>query len=40
MNDPDDIDLKPLIVQALENCTDNDLLDLIYKLLIFESPEL
>lgn len=39
MKDPDDQTLKDLIAQALENCTDNELLDLIYKMLIFESSE-
>lgn len=38
MNDSDDVPLKNLIAQALENCHDNDLLDLVYKLLIFETP--
>ncbi len=38
MNDSDDIPLKNLIAQALENCTDCELLDLVYKLLIFETP--
>lgn len=39
MNDPEEVPLKNLIAQALENCHDNDLLDLVYKLLIFETPE-
>ncbi len=39
MNDPDELATKELIVQALAHCTDSNLLDLIYKLLIFESPE-
>ena len=39
MNDLDDVPLKNMIVEALESCHDNDLLDLIYKLLIFETPE-
>lgn len=34
MDDPDDIALIALIVQALTECHDTDLLDLIYKLLI------
>ena len=39
MTSTDDVPIKALIAQALENCTDSELLDLIYKLLIFESPE-
>lgn len=39
MSSTDDQTLKDLIAQALENCTDCELLDLIYKLLVFESPE-
>jgi hypothetical protein len=38
MNDLDDVPLKNLIAQALENCHDNDLLDLVYKLLSYEEP--
>ena len=36
MNDSDEIPLKNLIAQALENCTDCELLDLVYKLLSYE----
>lgn len=36
MNDTDVIPLKEMIVQALESCTDADLLDLIYKLIVCE----
>ncbi len=34
MNDLDAPNAIELIVQALKNCTDADLLDLIYKLLV------
>jgi hypothetical protein len=41
MNDTDDTDdtaqLRELVRQALEKCTDASLLDLLYKLLICES---
>lgn len=37
MEDPDALALRQLIATALEQCTDTDLLDLIYKLLITES---
>lgn len=40
MNDLDPLPLKDLITQALEKCADLDLLDLIYKLLIYEMPAL
>lgn len=36
MNDLDDVPLKKMIGQALEKCHDTELLDLIYKLLIYE----
>ena len=39
MNDLDDVPIKELIAQALQNCHDADLLDLIYKLLIYDAPE-
>ena len=39
MNASDDVPLKNMIIQALENCHDTELLDLIYKLLIYETPE-
>ena len=35
MNDLDPLPVKELILKALELCTDLDLLDLIYKMLIF-----
>ena len=31
--------LKEMIAQALENCHDTELLDLIYKLLIYDKPK-
>jgi hypothetical protein len=34
MENPDIPPLKELIVKALELCTDTDLLDLVYKLLL------
>lgn len=37
MNDTDDIPLKVMITQALETCADLSLLDLIYKLLVYET---
>ena len=37
MNDSDEIPLKNLITEALENCHDTELLDLIYKLIICET---
>jgi hypothetical protein len=37
MNDPEEGTLKSMISQALENCHDVDLLDLIYKLIISET---
>jgi hypothetical protein len=38
MDDPGGIPLlKKMVVQALESCTDPDLLDLIYKLLAQET---
>jgi hypothetical protein len=39
-DDPEGDHLKRLITQAVEHCTDSDLLDLIYKLLLLESPTL
>lgn len=39
MNTPAAELLKSLISDALEACTDLDLLDLIYKLLLVETPE-
>lgn len=38
MNDPEAVPLKSLIIEALEACTDLDLLDLVYKLLLVEAP--
>jgi hypothetical protein len=38
MNDLDVVPLKNLIAEAVENCHDSDLLDLIYKLLIYDAP--
>ena len=38
MNDPEELILKTLVTEALENCHDTELLDLIYKLLICDSP--
>lgn len=38
MSDLDDVPLKHMIEQALENCHDTDLLDLIYKLIVHETP--
>lgn len=37
MDDPEEIPLKELIAQALKNCHDTDLLDLIYKMIIYDS---
>jgi hypothetical protein len=37
--DPEPAAIKELIVESLEDCTDVGLLDLIYKLLIYESKE-
>lgn len=37
--DPDPSTMKELITAALEECTDTGMLDLIYKLLIYESKE-
>ena len=37
MEDADPLALRQLITNALELCTDTDLLDLIYKLLITDS---
>lgn len=42
MNDTDGTDgitMKEMIAQALENCADIDLLDLIYKLLLSEEAQ-
>ena len=39
MNDSDEIPLKNMIAQALENCHDTELLDLIYKLLIYDTQQ-
>ena len=33
MEDPTHLVIKELVVEALELCTDTDLLDLVYKLL-------
>ena len=35
----DDVPLKDMIFEALENCHDTDLLDLVYKLLITDTPQ-
>ena len=37
MDAPDTLALRQLIKEALEECTDTDLLDLVYKLLITET---
>lgn len=37
MEAPDLISIKQLIKNALEECTDLDVLDLVYKLLIFDN---
>ena len=37
MDAPDTLALRQLIKEALEECTDTDLLDLVYKLLITDS---
>ena len=37
MNDTDDIPLKDLIIQALETCADLSLLDLVYKLFVYDT---
>lgn len=39
MDDPVDLALKNKILQALEKCTDTDLLDLIHRLLIYYIDE-
>lgn len=39
MNDSDAVPLKEMIAQALENCADLDLLDLVYKLLAESVPK-
>lgn len=36
MEDSDHPPLKELIFKALEKCTDADLLDLVYKLLMYD----
>jgi hypothetical protein len=38
MSDTDETPLKELIIQALENCQDSLLLDLVYKLIIYNTP--
>lgn len=37
MEEPTDLAIKGLISEALEVCTDTDLLDLVYKLLITDA---
>lgn len=37
MDEPDDLSFKALIEQALTECHDIELLDLIYKLLMFNN---
>ncbi len=37
MEKPPDLAIKDLIAEALEFCTDIDLLDLVYKLLMTEA---
>lgn len=37
--DPEPSAMKELIAVALEECTDTDMLDLIYKLLTYDSIE-
>lgn len=37
MNDTDGHALKDIIMQAIEACADLSLLDLIYKLLVYET---
>lgn len=39
MNDPGTLPLKEMIQQALEKCNDITLLDLIYKLIIYETDQ-
>lgn len=39
MEDPEELPLKQVIKQAVEICTDLDLLDLVYKLLIYNTAE-
>lgn len=39
MDDLDDVPLKNVVAQAVEKCEDTDLLDLIYKLLIYETSQ-
>jgi hypothetical protein len=38
MSDLDDVPLKNMIKKAIDTCTDSDLLDLIYKLIVYEAP--
>lgn len=37
MNDNGSVPLKKMIIQALEDCTDIDLLYFVYKMIIYET---